>query len=433
MPILDFFLLKADGRMHCLHCVLKSTSYSWKKGNGTGTLMQHVQASHRSAFLKHETAAAGAAAPSDDHSSVSSPPVLKRKQHESSAAASTTSASSISSAKKQRLGVGPLAQAFQTVCDDDVRRKAAIAFAINRIPFRVISDPDFVAFLDAARSSTAKHVNRKALKGATINVEHDMREQIIKRLASSPDPVAIAFDGWTNVVHSKVTNIVLICGGIAYYWCSITNKTEKNTAEWMQRNMEPHIDHLLQLKVRIVGFIADNESVNTALFNRMAEKYPFLVRIPCAAHTVQLVVKNSMECPRWKNVRDGVEALLKELRLKDARQKLHSLQIADHGSALNLILPNDTRWNSFLFASQRILKLRDYIHVISKHPEAWWNELAELVDFLVPFQIATDVLQKDSATLYDIFSQWNSLSKHISEKSSGEERSFCDRATIACR
>ncbi|MDR3546657.1 MAG: DUF domain-containing protein, partial [Candidatus Pacebacteria bacterium] len=271
-------------------------------------------------------------------------------------------------------------------------------------------------------NSHAEMPVRRAIKATTMEVEKEMRDALVQRLAASSEPCAIAFDGWTNVVQSKVTNIVLVCEGRAFYWCSIANRSERNTAAWMQQAMHPHIDELLSRGVRLAGFIADNESVNTALFNLLTEKYPFFIRVPCAAHTVQLVVKSSMATERWKRVRDGVEELLKAFALKDPRQQLMTLQQTATNSSLNLIKPNDTRWNSFLFACVRMLKLRDFIQLIHRREDSFWSEMQALVDFLLPFQIATDVLQKDAATLYDIFQQWNILTKHILANTAGPEQ-----------
>jgi hypothetical protein len=129
-----------------------------------------------------------------------------------------------------------------------------------------------------------------------------------------------------------------------------------------------------------------------------------------------------MTAERWKRVREGVEELLKAFALKDPRQQLITLQQTSSNSSLNLIKPNDTRWNSFLFACQRILKLRDFIQLIHRRDDVFWSEIQALVDFLRPFQIATDVLQKDAATLYDIFQQWNLLTKHVVANTIGKEQ-----------
>ena len=45
--------------------------------------------------------------------------------------------------------------------------------------------------------------------------------------------------------------------------------------------------------------------------------------------------------------------------------------------------------------------------------DAFWDGLATLVPFLTPFQIATDIVQSDSATLFDVYHQFASLATQI--------------------
>ena len=110
--------------------------------------------------------------------------------------------------------------------------------------------------------------------------------------------MTIAIDGWTNVRHTKVTNILLLTqlsGGVAYYWCSITNTYAANTAVWLESVLTPVLQQLVTLGVRFAALVADNEAVNDALWKHLLEPFPFLIRIPCAAHTIQLVVRQVME------------------------------------------------------------------------------------------------------------------------------------------
>ena len=33
--------------------------------------------------------------------------------------------------------------------------------------------------------------------------------------------------------QEKVTNVLVLCGGVAFYWCNIFNVSDRNTAVWM--------------------------------------------------------------------------------------------------------------------------------------------------------------------------------------------------------
>lgn len=54
--------------------------------------------------------------------------------------------------------------------------------------------------------------------------------RVLTKLLKEGNPVTLALDGWTNVNHNKVTNLILLSGGRAYYWKSVVNSLEHNTA-----------------------------------------------------------------------------------------------------------------------------------------------------------------------------------------------------------
>jgi hypothetical protein len=408
--------IAANGEMRqdCKQC---SKSYVWKKGSGSGTLRQHYAASHPFALMKWQADSEQAAAATDDSSSVTSAAAATPAKR---VASTDSSAESIVPRKKQRS----LLDTFRSTTNADLGKMAATAFAVNRISFNVLSSPEFLSFLDAYRTATVPAPTRFALRDHTINEAASMRRTLLTRLRSSTALIGIALDGWTNVRHDKVTNIVLLSSGEAFYWCSIVNEREKNTAQWLHDAVLPHLVKIVQEGVRFAGFVADNEATMTALFNLLVVDFPFLIRIPCAAHTIQLIVKSSTECDRWMNVRKETDAIMKGFaQNKDARLQLRNLQEASKEPAvLNLIKPNDTRWNSFLYAAQRLLKLQKFVDIIFEQSAQYWSELDAFVQFLVPFQKATDIVQQDTTTLYDVFTQWNALTGHVSTMPAGEPK-----------
>ena len=44
---------------------------------------------------------------------------------------------------------------------------------------------------------------------------------------------------------------------------------------------------------------------------------------------------------------------------------------------------------------------------------AFWVNLAEIIRFLQPFQIATDIMQSDSSTMYDLYAQFKTILTHV--------------------
>jgi hypothetical protein len=73
-----------------------------------------------------------------------------------------------------------------------------------------------------------------------------------------------------------------------------------------------------------------------------------------------------------------------------------------------VLKPCDTRWNSLLIAVKRIQELHKEVITCyddEKLPTVsseFFTQLSLLTDFLEPFQVATDFIQRDSATLQTV-------------------------------
>ena len=148
---------------------------------------------------------------------------------------------------------------------------------------------------------------------------------------------------------------------------------------------------------------------------------------PVLRTTFRLCVRKVMEVPSVKQVVNGLLALLsafrssKELRVGMKKQQLLS-RAARKLPVLQLVTVCDTRWNSTLFAAERVLELElcirpfvpDIIDVLQDNDltfcdASFWHPLKTLDDFLQPFRIAIDIVQSDAATLTDVHQQFASL------------------------
>jgi hypothetical protein len=297
------------------------------------------------------------------------------------------------------------------------RGKLAEMFSCHSLPIRLVASQQFIDVLHMFRQCpTAVIPSAYDLAKEQDAAFQKLKIKVVQRMTSANTHVTIAVDGWTNVRHDKVVNIVPLCRGSAYYWTSVVNSYHSNTAVWQYNHLKPHFEDLIRRGVRLVAVVADNESVNGALFALLQEDYPFLVQVPCAAHTIQLAVKKLL-CV--KSVRKVVKVMSRILRTfrksKSLRQSLMNVQIAVVGSknAKGLLRPQDTRWSSFLKAAERLLFLRQFVQMIAPQSEAFWTNLSDLCGLLKPFQVATDIVQSDSSSLFDIYSQFHRLLRHI--------------------
>jgi Protein of unknown function (DUF 659)/hAT family C-terminal dimerisation region len=269
------------------------------------------------------------------------------------------------------------------------------------------------------RQCSGEVPTRKAMSGHISRRAAAIRKEVVQKLIAA-GPVTVAIDGWTNTRHDKVTNVIPIGAGMSYYWQSIVNVSNTNTAEWQQAPMESALQSLMRAGVRVVALATDNEAVNGKLHRLLQPKFPFLIHVPCAAHTIQLCVRKILTLPAAAEVWESVTKIIAHFSAsKDARLLLKSLQSNLRPGHVPLVLlkPNDTRWSSQLRAAQRIQLLQSSINAAMQGPDAmdaiFWTSLDVLIKFLIPFQIATDIVQSDSSTLMDVYHQFVQLIEHV--------------------
>ena len=437
-----------NGKLIKRECKLCHKTYGASTGNGT--LVKHIRSKHASYAARlvskrppqlGDAAAAASSSESEvdmtapvSAAAAAAPPshALVRSDSARTVASSAAAAAGASDGGSKRKAEDSLlefakkprqlciTQMFSKNTDAELYQYIAYAFAENSIPHRVIETGSFRDMLMAVRNSSKPPPPRDVLRATIIKVAADIRIWLKCKLGSSTIPATIGVDGWTNVNHAKVLNILPISAGVAYFWGSIVNADSSSTAEWLSEQLIPRLQQLIDQSIRFVAFVADNESTMGALFRLLQIPFPFLIRVPCCAHTIQLVVKNVLKRQAEKKCLAVVADIIQSFeKSKEKRLRLRALQLESGSHYYPLVKPNDTRWSSTLATIDRLIKLRQPIQFILPQPESFWNELQELSVFLLPFKLATDVVQRDSATLFDVWKQFTVLLKHVKASKRG--------------
>ena len=303
-------------------------------------------------------------------------------------------------------------------------------FLYEGISLRTADSPFLKAWLDAYVRGTGELLSRRGLAVRAHVTAQTVRGHVIGRLRACRG-VTVGIDGWTNVRHDKVINLCPVGRSVAYYWESVVLK-KGASAEEQAVPIADGLRSIINAQVLVVGIVTDNEAVNGAMYRRLLAEFPFLIHVPCAAHTVQLCVRKAVRLgPLGHCVRALLAMLLAFKHCKQLRTLLKEQQgvLRKGQQPLQLVTVVPTRWNSILFAAMRVLLLHDCLRPcipsikvqLSKEKqrdryaaytycdELFWRPLSSLVDFLTPYKAATDIIQSDDACFGDVHHQFASL------------------------
>jgi hypothetical protein len=308
--------------------------------------------------------------------------------------------------------------------------EAQVAFFLYEgIPLRLVNSPYLQSWLELLVAGSGEVARRKRFEVLVHDSVERVRSRVLAILRACKG-VTVGLDGWTNVRQEKVINVVVVARGVAYYWDSLV-LAKTASADDQHPQVKDALARLMGKGVRVTAVVTDNEAVNGALHNLLRKDFPWLLHIPCAAHTIQLCVRKALLLPHIAPVVDALLAMLLAFKHNKAlRVKVKQVQLTlrQGKPPLQLVTVVPTRWNSILFAAERILTLqnciRPYIGDIlaqlakERKPEyaaftycdsSFWHPLVTLVDFLAPYRWATNVVQSDWACLSDVHHQFATL------------------------
>lgn len=305
----------------------------------------------------------------------------------------------------------------------ELNEALALMISVHSLPMRLVESEYFQTVLDLYRRS-AKHVKQVDSRQHIIKCEQDLfqslKQQVNQSLKSSAYPITLAFDGWQNTNHLHVQNIMGMSSSSTVFLKSDLT-THRATADELYPFIESVIDDLINEKIEIGSIVADNASVNGKIAKKLRVKYPWILRLPCASHTLQLCIVRLFE---QDSVADELKLIVRTVvkAITNSNIRLNEF-IRVQGDEVHLLSkPQKTRWSSYHRASKSVLELRPFVElalrrnaadgdhpVLSSLTTQFWNQLNDLVTFLEPFSLASDIIQSDHATLLDVHTQFSTL------------------------
>lgn len=160
-------------------------------------------------------------------------------------------------------------------------------------------------------------------------------------------------------------------------------------------------------EVDIVYDANNSDGLDLSIPNiNIEEENSFEIRsLPCAAHTLQLCIKDAFKKSRVSEMTiDNCRKAVKILRRPNLKQKINSQNLRKP------VLDCPTRWVSTFFMLKSLIHLKricnDCEEVAQLLNDDTWNDIGNMILCLEPSQEATVRLQSEKITLTDFYSIW---------------------------
>jgi hypothetical protein len=202
--------------------------------------------------------------------------------------------------------------------NDQFNEALAEYFAVSSTSLRSVESPEFLRVLNAYKLSSVPTPlpSRKRLGKLQQSLANKRFEDVLMKAARAELPASLALDGWNNCAQSKVTNVLLLSQGNAYFLKSYENKYDSTNSEWLLNTLQPLFQLLDEKGVEIAGLVMDNASINLKLYELLKEKIPHLIHLPCSAHILQLCVNGILNMNGVREVVEFMDTILNIFPIK---------------------------------------------------------------------------------------------------------------------
>ncbi|XP_052130461.1 uncharacterized protein LOC113212587 [Frankliniella occidentalis] len=250
-----------------------------------------------------------------------------------------------------------------------------------------------------------------------LNAEHERIKTKCEEKIEEATSVCILTDGWSNIRGENVVNFVVTTPEPVFIE-AVEPGEDRETGKWIFDAIEKVIKKFDSKKV--MGVCTDNASSMKLAHNLISAKYPHISCYGCAAHGLNLLVKDILgKVGKFSSILKNSKTIVKDIKNHHVPhaifKKKQKIKFGS-GKGKSLKLPGKTRWSGTTDMLKSLLENKSVLQEtvidqrvsVSKKAKTtvldddFWDAVKCGCDLLSPITDTITYLEGDSANVADV-------------------------------
>lgn len=282
----------------------------------------------------------------------------------------------------------------------EIDTKIANFFFRSGISFRLVESQafkDLITTLNPAYQSIPKI---DTLRGRLLDEQYEGSFKQLKEILEESSNLTLVSDGWTNVRGDHIVNFCIKSPNQKpFFYKSINTSGVRQDAQAVAQEIIAVIEELDAKKFCCV--VTDNAAVMKAAWKLIEERFPHISANGCAAHGMNLLIKNILETTEYTKLMKDAEKVIKFVSnhhiVKAKYEEKRKLAKVPHTLSMAVV----TRWFS-RYTSLKSLNDSKYVLI------QLVDENYEMLETINPKPLSVNVLKIIKATLF-----WDNLASLV--------------------
>ncbi|KAE8738991.1 hypothetical protein FOCC_FOCC015513 [Frankliniella occidentalis] len=299
---------------------------------------------------------------------------------------------------------------------DKLQTLLARAMFATDIPLSAFENEHWENFFKALRPAF-KVPSTYCFSTPLLNAEHERIKTKCEEKIEEATSVCILTDGWSNIRGENVVNFVVTTPEPVFIE-AVEPGEDRETGKWIFDAIEKVIKKFDSKKV--MGVCTDNASSMKLAHNLISAKYPHISCYGCAAHGLNLLVKDILgKVGKFSSILKNSKTIVKDIKNHHVPhaifKKKQKIKFGS-GKGKSLKLPGKTRWSGTTDMLKSLLENKSVLQEtvidqrvsVSKKAKTtvldddFWDAVKCGCDLLSPITDTITYLEGDSANVADV-------------------------------